>query len=57
MKAEEVAEELGVTTATVLRYRREGLLTGIFLPGGAIRFRRTDIDVLVASGAPRRDTA
>ena len=40
LTAREVAEQLGVSTETVLRWTRRGELPAIRLPGGAIRFRR-----------------
>ena len=39
LTAREVAERLGVTAETVLRWTRRGELPAIRLPGGAIRYR------------------
>lgn len=39
LTARRVAEIIGVSTETVLRYTREGKLPGIELPGGAKRYR------------------
>jgi excisionase family DNA binding protein len=47
LTAREVADLLGVTSETVLRYTRQGLLRGIRLPGtvrGRLRYRSDDID-------------
>jgi excisionase family DNA binding protein len=35
---------LSVSTETVLRWVRAGMLPALRLPGGAIRFRQTDLD-------------
>lgn len=40
----EVADQLGVSAETVLRWTRRGELPAIRLPGGAIRFREADLD-------------
>jgi excisionase family DNA binding protein len=42
--ARQVAEEFGVSTETILRWTRRGELPAIKLPGGAIRFRETDLE-------------
>jgi excisionase family DNA binding protein len=39
----EVAEWLGVSVETILRWHRRGELPGFKLPGGAIRFRESDL--------------
>lgn len=39
-----VAETIGVSSETVLRWTRRGELPAIRLPGGAIRYRETDLD-------------
>jgi excisionase family DNA binding protein len=39
-----MAETLGVSAETVLRWTRRGELPAIRLPGGAIRYRETDLD-------------
>jgi excisionase family DNA binding protein len=44
LTAREVADVLGVSTETVLRWTRRGDLPAIRLPGGAIRFRKSDLD-------------
>lgn len=43
----EVAARLRVTVHTVNRYAREGLLPAIELPGGARRYRASDIATLL----------
>jgi excisionase family DNA binding protein len=47
----ELAELLGVSTETVLRWTRRGELPAIKLPGGAIRFRETDLEAWIAEHA------
>lgn len=54
MKASEVAETFAVTEATIYNWRRAGVLNAVFI-GGSIRFRRADVDALIASGSPRKD--
>jgi excisionase family DNA binding protein len=44
MTARTVAEQLGVSPETVLRWTRRGELPAIRLPGGAIRYREDEID-------------
>jgi excisionase family DNA binding protein len=44
LTAREVADRLGVTAETVLRWTRRGELPAFRLPGGAIRFREADLD-------------
>jgi excisionase family DNA binding protein len=55
----ELAELLGVSAETVLRWTRRGELPAIRLPGGAIRYRGSDLDLWLeqhetAGGATRR---
>jgi excisionase family DNA binding protein len=44
LTARAVADLLGVSTETVLRWSRCGSLPSFCLPGGAIRFRQDDLD-------------
>ncbi len=45
LTAREVAEVVGVRSAeTVLRWTREGKLPAIRLPGGALRYRESDLE-------------
>ena len=44
LTARAVADLLGVSTETVLRWSRCGSLPSLCLPGGAIRFRQDDLD-------------
>jgi excisionase family DNA binding protein len=44
LTARGVADLLGVSTETVLRWSRCGSLPSFCLPGGAIRFRQDDLD-------------
>jgi excisionase family DNA binding protein len=47
MTARELADMLGVSTETVLRWVRRGKLPAFRLPGGAIRFREDVIERLL----------
>ena len=48
----EVGEILGVSGKTVSRYADLGTLPVLTLPSGHRRFRRSDIDALLAAGRP-----
>jgi excisionase family DNA binding protein len=55
LTARQVADLLGVSAETVLRWARNGKLPAIRLPGGAIRFRADDLDGWLEERAtPRR---
>lgn len=51
LTARQVADLLGVSAETVLRWTRRGDLPAIRLPGGAIRFREDELDVWLADRA------
>ncbi len=51
LTARELAEMLGVSTETVLRWTRRGDLPAIRLPSGAIRFREDELDGWLAKRA------
>ena len=51
LTAREVAELLGVSTETVLRWTRAGDLPAIRLPGGAIRYRPSELEAWLAGRA------
>jgi excisionase family DNA binding protein len=62
--ARELAELLGVSTETVLRWTRDGKLPGFRMPGGALRYRDSDLALWLSERAtdrprpkPRRATA
>lgn len=44
LTARQVAEQLGVSTETVLRWVRSGKLAAFRLPGGALRFQPDTLD-------------
>lgn len=44
LTAREVADQLGVSAATVLRWTRRGVLVGFRLPSGAMRYREDELD-------------
>lgn len=44
LTAREVAERLGLTTDTVLRWTRAGKLPGIRLPSGQLRYWEGELD-------------
>jgi excisionase family DNA binding protein len=57
LTAREVAEHLGFTPKTILRWQRRGLLPAIKLPGDKVRFRPEDVDAWLderATGAAER---
>jgi excisionase family DNA binding protein len=43
----EVAEMCQVTSNTVSRWVREGRIAAITLPGGKLRFRRSDVEEML----------
>ena len=49
LTARAVAEMLGVSTETVLRWTRRGDLPAIRLPGGAIRYQAQELDAWLAA--------
>jgi excisionase family DNA binding protein len=54
LTAREVADELGVSTQTILRWVRAGELPAFKLPGGAIRFREAELERWLAERATLR---
>lgn len=55
LTARDVAELLGATPATVLRWTRNGELPAFRLPSGAIRYREVELDAWLEERAtPRR---
>jgi excisionase family DNA binding protein len=48
LTARELAEWIGVSTETVLRWTRARKLPAVRLPGGALRYRESDIEAWVA---------
>jgi excisionase family DNA binding protein len=57
LTARQVAELLGVSAETVLRWTRRGLLPAIKLPSGAIRYRPEDLDAWLHEHATGADGA
>jgi excisionase family DNA binding protein len=53
LTAREVAERLGVSPETVLRWTRRGELPAVRLPGGAIRYRPDELDAWLEARATR----
>jgi len=51
LTAREVADILGVSTETVLRWTRRGELPAVRLPGGAIRYREDVIEACLEEWA------
>jgi excisionase family DNA binding protein len=51
LTARQVAELLGVSSETILRYVRRAELPAIRLPGGAIRFREDQLDAWLSERA------
>jgi excisionase family DNA binding protein len=55
LTARDVAELVGVSSETVLRWTRRGELPAIRLPGGQLRYDATEVDAWLAERAtPRR---
>ena len=48
LTARELADTLGVSAETVLRWARRGVLPAVRLPGGAVRFRPETLDEWIA---------
>jgi excisionase family DNA binding protein len=53
----EVADTLGVSPETVLRYVRRGELPAVRLPGGALRFREAELDAWLEQRATSQEVA
>lgn len=53
--AREVADWLGVTTSTVLRWTKEDKLPGFRLPGGALRYRASDLTEWLEERTTRKE--
>jgi excisionase family DNA binding protein len=51
LTARAVADIIGVSSETVLRWTRNGSLPAIRLPGGAIRYREQELEQWLASRA------
>lgn len=51
LTARQVADTLGLSTETVLRWTRRGDLPAIRLPGGALRYLEHDLDDWLAHRA------
>jgi len=51
LTAREVATVLGVSTETVLRWTRRGVLPGFRLPSGQLRFRSEELEAWLAQRA------
>ena len=55
LTARDVAERLGATPATILRWTRHGDLPALRLPSGAVRYREDELDAWLEERAtPRR---
>jgi excisionase family DNA binding protein len=57
LTARELAEMLAVSPETILRWYRRGELPAIRLPGGAIRFRESEIERRLEGWATNRPPA
>jgi excisionase family DNA binding protein len=56
LTARTVADTLGVTPATVLRWTRRGDLPAVRLPSGQVRYRQDDLDLWLADRATGRQS-
>lgn len=54
--ARELAEMLGVSTESVLRWTRRGDLPAFKLPGGAVRYRQDQVDAWLVERATIAET-
>jgi excisionase family DNA binding protein len=52
LTANEVAEEFRLDPETIRRWARDGQIKSIRLPSGLYRFRREDIEALIAGREP-----
>ena len=57
MTTAEVADELRVHQKTVRQWAEAGRIPVITLPGGTLRFRREDVDSILAGSAPNPSAA
>jgi excisionase family DNA binding protein len=57
LTARDVADRLNVSTETVLRWVRSGDVPAFKLPGGAIRFRASDVDSWLEKHSTKRGDA
>jgi excisionase family DNA binding protein len=48
LTAREVAEMIGVSSETILRWTRRGVIPGFRLPGGALRYREGELEQWLA---------
>lgn len=51
MTPSEVAAAFGVTTETIRTWDNEGKLPSFRTPGGQRRFRRSDVEAMLATGS------
>jgi excisionase family DNA binding protein len=54
LSARDVAERLSVSTETVLRWVRSGDVPAFKLPGGAIRFRESELNAWLDEHSTQR---
>jgi excisionase family DNA binding protein len=57
LTAREVAEELGVSTETILRWTRDGKIPAVRLPSGALRYRCSELLAWIDERATLRSGA
>lgn len=57
MKTAEVAQVLRVTPKTVWSWHKKGRLAGFELPGGELRFRRSDVEAILSHADPAEGAA
>jgi len=54
LTAREVAERLGISVTTALRWTRRGELPGFRLPGGALRYEEDELEAWLRKRATSR---
>jgi excisionase family DNA binding protein len=57
LTARQVADQLGLSVETVLRWARQGRIPAVYLSNRAIRFRQDDVDAYVEQVSSRRPRA
>ncbi len=57
LTAREVAEMIGVSSETILRWTRRGAIPGFRLPGGALRYRESELEQWLAGRRSSDETS
>jgi excisionase family DNA binding protein len=57
LTARDVADQLGLSVETVLRWARQGRIPAVYLSNRAVRFHQGDVDAYVEQVSTRRPRA